>query len=37
MMEEWKETSLKVFIRQVWYMCWKETLATFKDPRFGGS
>lgn len=34
MMEEREETSLKVFCRQVWYMCWKETLATFKDPRF---
>ena len=32
MMEE--GYSLKVFFRQVWYMCWKETLATFKDPRF---
>lgn len=32
MMEE--SYSLKVFFRQVWYMCWKETLATFKDPRF---
>lgn len=29
-----KGYSLKVFFRQVWYMCWKETLATFKDPRF---
>lgn len=27
---KWKE----IFCRQVWYMCWKEMLGTFKDPRF---